>query len=64
MKATFLSICFIVCFSFSYAQTDNQSKTNTRIGFELDALPYITGGYYGSIWVGHNNFRSSHNCVN
>ena len=27
------------------------------IGFELDALPFITGGYYGSVWVGHNRFR-------
>jgi hypothetical protein len=27
------------------------------IGFELDALPYITGGYYGSVWTGFNQFR-------
>jgi len=29
----------------------------TTIGFELDALPYITGGYYGSAWFGKNRVR-------
>lgn len=57
MRATFLSICFTLLFSFSYGQADNQSTKNTSIGFELDALPYITGGYYGSVWIGHNHFR-------
>jgi hypothetical protein len=29
----------------------------TVVGFELDALPYLTGGYYGSIWSGLDHFR-------
>ncbi|MEK6155322.1 hypothetical protein WIW50_18785 [Flavobacteriaceae bacterium 3-367] len=57
MKATFLSICFMLLFSFSYGQADNQSTKNTTVGFELDAVPYIFKGYYGSVWVGHNHLR-------
>lgn len=26
-------------------------------GLEIDALPYLTGGYYGSSWIGWHNFR-------
>lgn len=26
-------------------------------GFELDALPYLTGGYYGSFWYGIDGWR-------
>lgn len=33
------------------------APSRTTIGFELDALPYITGGYYGSIWLGHDRIR-------
>lgn len=32
------------------------AKTTT-VGFEVDALPYITGGYYASFWVGHKHMR-------
>lgn len=41
----------------SYAQIDKSSDSSVAIGVELDALPYITGGYYGSLWVGHNHLR-------
>ncbi|PWL39830.1 hypothetical protein DKG77_03100 [Flagellimonas aquimarina] len=57
MRATFLSICYVLFFSFTYGQADNQLTKNTKVGFELDALPYITGGYYASVWVGHDHFR-------
>ena len=30
---------------------------STTIGFEIDALPYLTGGYYGSFWIGNNHLR-------
>lgn len=35
------------------------SAQESRKGFgvELDALPYITGGYYGSVWYGQNQWR-------
>ena len=48
---------FILTINFSYGQTKDPSTNSTTIGFELDALPYITGGYYGSVWVGHNHLR-------
>jgi len=38
------------------AQESADNKTTT-IGFELDAFPYISGGYYGSMWIGHNKMR-------
>lgn len=28
-----------------------------KAGIELDALPYLTGGYYLSGWIGDNRFR-------
>ncbi|MDR3625255.1 MAG: hypothetical protein P4L45_00395 [Ignavibacteriaceae bacterium] len=34
-----------------------QQNDNIKYGVELDALPYLSGGYYGSGWVGYNNFR-------
>jgi hypothetical protein len=39
------------------ANAQTKKPCISAIGFELDALPYITGGYYGSVWVGHNHFR-------
>lgn len=34
------------------------STTNTwNIGVELDALPYLTGGYFGALWLGKNQWR-------
>jgi len=52
-----LAVLFILIINFSYCQTKDQLTSNTTIGFEIDALPYATGGYYGSVWVGHNHFR-------
>ncbi len=34
-----------------------QETTTSTVGVELDALPYITGGYYGSVWYGNNHMR-------
>lgn len=39
------------------ASAQTQENTNSTVGFELDALPYITGGYYGSVWYGKNQMR-------
>lgn len=33
------------------------SEESLDFGLEIDALPYITGGYYGSSWIGWHNFR-------
>ncbi len=29
----------------------------TTAGFELDLLPYVSGGYYASGWIGHDRIR-------
>lgn len=31
--------------------------SRVRVGVEIDALPYLTGGYYFSGWAGYNKFR-------
>lgn len=36
---------------------DAQSTPRLRFGVELDVLPYATGGYYGSFWVGRDRLR-------
>lgn len=34
-----------------------QTTRNSTVGFEVDAFPYITGGYYGSVWLGVDHVR-------
>lgn len=34
-----------------------QEKKGSTLGFEIDALPFILGGYYGSMWIGSNHVR-------
>ncbi|MBX7227921.1 MAG: hypothetical protein K1X55_17945 [Chitinophagales bacterium] len=35
----------------------DSSVKKVSIGVEADVLPYLTGGYYGSVWVSHQHFR-------
>jgi hypothetical protein len=51
-----LLICIVQNANGQYVAASAEIE-NTVVGFELDALPYITGGYYGSIWSGVNQFR-------
>src|SRR5579859_16531 len=54
-----LMICLFV-FSTLSGLCQQKGRTETRgatLGFELDVLPYITGGYYGSVWAGHQHMR-------
>jgi hypothetical protein len=40
------------------ADVRNDAGSGTwKVGTEIDALPYATGGYYGSAFVGHNGWR-------
>ncbi len=32
-------------------------KPYFTVGFELDLLPYLTGGWYGSVYAGYNGWR-------
>ncbi len=57
MKAHFFSICFILFVGLCFGQTDSSTTHETTVGFELDAVPYIFKGYYGSFWIGHKHFR-------
>jgi hypothetical protein len=48
------TVCFVLVFLFGSA---NAKADTPSYGVELDALPYLTGGYYLSGWVGVNNCR-------
>ncbi|MBP8240420.1 MAG: hypothetical protein KAX50_10680 [Saprospiraceae bacterium] len=37
------------------AQSNDRPPVN--FGLELDALPYLTGGYFGAAWVGRQHWR-------
>lgn len=50
-------ILFVLLTGLAFSQSNEQSIHKTTIGFEVDELPYLTGGYYGSVWVGHHHFR-------
>jgi hypothetical protein len=39
------------------AAAQDAPKRALAIGFEVDALPYINSGYYGSVWLGHEHLR-------
>ncbi len=51
--------------TLAFAQEDTPSAYPTTlsmfppptIGIELDALPYFTGGWYGSLWYGYRQIR-------
>ena len=52
-KNIIISLFFLSFSTFLNASDD--AKLN--YGVELDALPYLSGGYYLSGWVGKNKFR-------
>ena len=54
MKKWNVFVLFFICTQIK-AQT--QPTHNSTVGFEVDLLPYLSGGYYGSVWVGHNHMR-------
>ncbi len=59
MKSTLILI-FTVVLLFSCSICLSQKRETsylTAIGFELDVLPYIMGGYYGSVWYGYGPVR-------
>jgi len=54
-------ILFAILFTCSVAwgqSSDSVTMSSIKTGgIELDALPYISGGYYGSVWYGVDHFR-------
>jgi hypothetical protein len=54
-----MKLLFILIFT-TWSISVYSQKANAHpitIGFELDALPYVTGGYYASAWVGRDRLR-------
>ena len=51
-----LALILLLMASVAFSQADD-SGSRVRVGLEIDALPYITGGQYFSAWGGYNNFR-------
>ncbi len=52
MKIKFLILCL---FLVSFFEINAQQKI--KAGIELDALPYITGGYFGAGFIGKGHWR-------
>src|SRR5947208_5696485 len=38
--------------------TSGGQARRTTVGVEIDVLPYILSGYYGSLWVGRGQWRA------
>lgn len=38
--------------------TTASQRRATAVGIEIDVLPYILSGYYGSVWVGQGQWRA------
>lgn len=52
----FLAICLFTIFSLSL-NGQQSDKPVFNAGLELDALPYLTGGYFGAVWAGKQHWR-------
>ena len=68
MRNYFVIVCVLFFSASVFAQSDStntepkpkpesKSHSNLTVGFEIDALPYITGGYYFSAWIGIKNIQ-------
>lgn len=51
-KIIFLSLLFL------FASALQAQQNNIQVGLELDALPYLTGGYFVGGWIGQNHWRA------
>ncbi len=57
----FKSKNFLICFfisAFIIGAKAQDIKEKTGLGIEIDVLPYLTGGYFGAVWVGKHHFRA------
>lgn len=52
----FIFIILLTTLSVGQAQM-NRTKNYPAVGLEVDVLPFLTGGYYGSIWYGYGPLR-------
>jgi hypothetical protein len=57
-KLLYFPFIILSIFSLALGQNgDSIPTSSTTFGLELDALPYISSGYYGSVWYGADHFR-------
>jgi hypothetical protein len=56
-KLAEFSLISVLLFLTIVPNANAQQCDSIKYGVELDALPYLTGGYYGSAWVGYKNLR-------
>lgn len=57
MKKYLLLLSILCAVKVNAQPLYDTTKNKKSMGIEADILPYITGGYYGSVWVSHNHFR-------
>ena len=57
MKTLILLFAILASTSLKAQPLEKPEETKTSIGLEADVLPYLTGGYYGSVWVAHSHVR-------
>lgn len=59
MRSFKVSLLFCLLFTAAslYGQTEVTTNSRVRWGLEQDVLPYLTGGYYGGVWVGKSHLR-------
>lgn len=47
----------IILFIFSTILLGQDNSKIIKFGSETDLVPFVTGGYYGSVWVSYDHFR-------
>lgn len=56
MKISFATLLIILA-PFPLLAQDAPAQSSVTAGFELDVLPYATGGYFGAFWAGQGHWR-------
>jgi len=51
------AVSYLINSELDHSYQLNKEEIRLDFGLEIDVLPYITGGYYFSSWVGSENFR-------
>ena len=52
------TVCLLLFFSSALYAQERNHKTIIHAGIEIDALPYVTGGYFGAAWVSKDHWRA------
>jgi hypothetical protein len=57
MKALCLAVCLLLCSASAASASDGEARRKTAFGTELDFLPFILQGFYGSLWAGYSHLK-------